>query len=216
MRLKKLSLVMLLVLGLLASSLTNYKAGYAKAGDEWWDESWPYRIPVTVSGSGVAEVTIDFNAALAQVGRDSALLDLRSVRIIPYAGATAGEAIPYAETYSTLVEDGESPQIGWSASGVYWSVNDGEAEHDTTKASQGTGSVKATIINEAGGYDYPGVELRIASGDPLNDWHAYESFIYDVWPEVNASALDQAPDLYSFKLYNTNGCDNSNITQGGP
>ncbi|MBN1487370.1 MAG: DUF4091 domain-containing protein, partial [Anaerolineae bacterium] len=93
---------------------------------------------------------------------------------------------------------------------------DGEAEHDTTKASQGTGSVKATVINEAGGYDYPGVELRIASGDPLNDWRAYESFIYDVWPEVNASALDQAPDLYSFKLYNTNGCDNSNITQGGP
>jgi hypothetical protein len=40
--------------------------------------------------------------------------------------------------------------------------------------------------------------------------------VYDVWPEVNASALDQAPDLYFFKLYNTNGCDSNSITQGGP
>ena len=37
-----------------------------------------------------------------------------------------------------------------------------------------------------------------------------------MWPQVNNSALDQAPDLYSFKLYNTSGCANSNITQGGP
>ncbi len=33
---------------------------------------------------------------------------------------------------------------------------------------------------------------------------------------MNESAKDQAPDLYYFKLYNTAGCDSSNITQGGP
>jgi hypothetical protein len=70
------------------------------------------------------------------------------------------------------------------------------------------------IVNEAGGYGYPGVELLIPSSDPLTDWSTYETLIYDVWPEVNASALDQAPDLYWFKLYGA--CDSGAITQGGP
>jgi hypothetical protein len=38
--------------------------------------------------------------------------------------------------------------------------------------------------------------------------------LYDLWPQVNASALDQAPDLYWFKLYNA--CAGSAVTQGGP
>jgi hypothetical protein len=64
------------------------------------------------------------------------------------------------------------------------------------------------------GYGYPGVEYHPST---LTDWRAYESFIYDVWPAVNASARDQAPDLYWFKLYNTSGCPSSGaITQGGP
>ena len=53
--------------------------------------------------------------------------------------------------------------------------------------------MRVTITNTVGGYGYPGTELHPSS---LNDWSAYETFIYDVWPQVNASALDQAPDLY--------------------
>ena len=68
--------------------------------------------------------------------------------------------------------------------------------------------------NRPGGYGYPGVELRIASGEPETDWSPYELFLYDVWPEVNASALDQAPDLYWYKLYNA--CGGNSVTQGGP
>ena len=190
---------------------------HADAADSWWDEGWPYRIPVTANGSGVAQANINFTTAFANLGLNNAVLDVRSIRVVPYTGNSpaVGGDIPYQETHSTMLEDADSPQIGWHGSGVYWSVNGGGAAvADNGRFSQGTGSLKATVINTPGGYSYPGVEMRIASG--LNDWRNYESFIYDVWPQVNASALDQAPDLYSFKLYNTNGCSSGNITQGGP
>ncbi len=188
----------------------------ADPGDEWWDEAWPYRVPVTASGSGVAEVSIDFTAAFAALGLNGALLDLRSIRVVPYMGGSPQSPVPHDESLSTVLTDADSPQIAWHASGVYWTVNDGAAVADGTRFSEGTGSLKATVDNLPGGYGYPGVELHIASGDPLTDWRDYEVLIYDVWPEVNASALDQAPDLCSFKLYNTTGCSSSNITQGGP
>ena len=187
----------------------------ADPADSWWDEAWPYRTPVTVSGSGVATVTIDFTETFAQLGLDGALLDIHSIRVIPYTGNTPGAAIPYDESYTTMLDDAEAPQFS-SGSGAYWSVNDGHAEADTSRASQGSGSVKAVVDNVAGGYGYPGVELRITSGDALTDWRPFEVFLYDVWPEVNDSARDQAPDLYSFKLYNTEDCESNNITQGGP
>jgi hypothetical protein len=184
------------------------------AADAWWDDGWPYRIPVTVVGDGVAEAIIDFTAAFNALGLNLALLDLRSIRVVPYDGNTPGAPLPYAETYSDMLEDAEDPQIGWSSSGVYWTVNDGAAEPDASRSTQESGSLKATVENQVDGYGYPGVELHIASGDPKTNWSSYETFIYDVWPEVNASALDQAPDLYWFKLYNA--CGGNSVTQGGP
>jgi hypothetical protein len=181
------------------------------AAGDWWDEAWPYRVPITVSGEGVVQASVDFGAQFDALGLNQALLDLRAIRVLPDGGATP---LPYAEGYSVMLEDADAPQVGWSDSGVYWTVNDGEAEADATRFSQGSGSLKATVENLPGGYGYPGVELHVASGDPLTDWSTYETFIYDVWPQVNASALDQAPDLYWFKLYNA--CDGAPITQGGP
>jgi hypothetical protein len=188
----------------------------AGSGDEWWDEAWPYRVPVTVSGSGVAQVSIDFTAAFAALGLNGGLLDLRSIRVVPYVGGSPQSPVPHDETLSTVLTNADSPQIDWHASGVYWTVNDGAAVADSTRFSEGTGSLKATVNNLPGGYGYPGAELHIAGGDPLTDWRGYEVLLYDVWPQVNASALDQAPDLYFFKLYNTTGCSSSDITQGGP
>jgi hypothetical protein len=184
------------------------------SSDIWWDEAWPYRLGVEVSGEGIAEADVDFGVVLGALGLNHALLDLRSVRVVPSIGGTPGAPVPYAETYSTMLEDADEPQIGWSPSGVYWTVNNGSAEADTVRFSQGSGSLKATVENWPGGYGYPGVELRIASGEAKTDWSAYEVFLYDVWPEVNASALDQAPDLYWYKLYNA--CGGSPVTQGGP
>jgi hypothetical protein len=180
----------------------------------WWDQAWPYRIRVDVSGQGVVQATINFTDVLTSPGLNHALLDLRSLRVVPYDGTPTGQPIPYAETYSSLLEDADNPQVGWSSSGVYWSVNNGSAAADHARFTQGSGSLKAIVENWPGGYGYPGVELHIASGEPRTNWSAYEAFLYDVWPEVNASALDQAPDLYWFKLYNA--CGGSPVTQGGP
>lgn len=205
-------LLTLLVSGLRGAPPTTR----AQTDDAWWDEAWPYRIPVTVSGSGVAQVSVDFTAAFNSLGLNGALLDLRSLRVVPYQNGIAGAPLPYAETYSTLLDDADAPQTDWSDSGVYWTVNDGNAAADSTRFIQGSGSLKAIVENLPNGYGYPGVELHIASSDPRTDWRPYETLLYEVWPEVNASALDQAPDLYSFKLYDTNGCDSNTITQGGP
>ena len=208
-----------ILLAVLCSLISPYPSPaplHADAADVWWDVAWPYRIPVTVSGSGTAQVSINFTTTFDALGLNAALFDVRSLRVVPYNGTTPGTPVPYAESYSTMLEDAESPQIGWHDSGVYWTVNDGTATADSSRASQGSGSLKAVVENWPGGYGYPGVELRIVSAEALTDWRAYETFIYDVWPEVNASAVDQAPDLYWYKLYNTTGCASSTVTQGGP
>ena len=205
-----MGLLLALLVGLLADG-PQPAAGHAAAGEDWWDEGWPYRIPVTVSGSGVVAAAVDFSAALDQLGLNHGLLDLRSLRVVPQAG---GGPIPYAESYSVMLEDADAPQIGWSSSGVYWTVNDGSAIADSSRYTQGSGSLKAVVENWPGGYGYPGVELRIAAGDGRSNWSRFETLVYDVWPQVNASARDQAPDLYWFKVYNA--CNGSSVTQGGP
>ncbi len=182
--------------------------------DTWWDSDWPYRLRVEAFGTSIVEAQINFATALDDLGLNHALLDLRSIRIVPYDGHSPLAPLPYAETYSTMLDDADNPQIGWSDSGVYWTVNDGSCHSLTARATQGTGSLRATVENWPGGYGYPGVELRIASGEALTDWSPFEALVYDVWPEVNASALDQAPDLYWYKLYNA--CGGSSVTQGGP
>lgn len=178
--------------------------GPADASDAWWNEGWPYRIRVDVSGSGIASASLNFTTQLNALGLNHALLDLRSVRVVPYTGNTPGASLPYAESYSVMLNDAEAT--------TGWSINDaGFVMRDTSRHTQGAASIRATVTNTVGGYGYPGVEYHPAS---ITNWSAYETFIYDVWPQVNASALDQAPDLYWFKLYNA--CNGSAVTQGGP
>ena len=195
-----------LLLCALAVSPTPVRPIRADAADAWWNDAWPYRIPVTVSGSGVAQMSIDFTAAFAALGLNGGLLDVRSLRVVPYSGTTPGTPVPHQETYSTLLNGAES------TSG--WSINDGgSVTLDTGRYTEGAASLKARVINTAGGYGYPGVEYHPST---LTDWRDYEVFVYDVWPKVNASALDQAPDLYWFKLYDTGCPGNDDLTQGGP
>ena len=40
----------------------------ADANDVWWNEGWPYRIPVSVSATGIVQVPIDFTSALNTLG----------------------------------------------------------------------------------------------------------------------------------------------------
>ena len=80
------------------------------ANDTWWDGAWPYRIPITVSGTGVAEVSVNFTSAFNTLGLNHALLDVRSIRVVPYDGTSPGNAIPYIETHSCLLYTSPSPR----------------------------------------------------------------------------------------------------------
>lgn len=190
------------------------KDSFAASSDQWWDEAWPYRVELNAANNGVIGATINFSTLLNQLGLNHGLLDIRSLRLIAYQNGIVLFSIPYQETYKTVLEDGDSPQLSWSSSELYWSINDGYLEADTTRFFEGTGSIKAVISNSVGGYEYPGVEFHIPTSLALKNWSAYETLVYDVWPEVNNSALDQAPDLYWLKVYNA--CNGDSVTQGGP
>jgi hypothetical protein len=202
-RVTRLSLSLILALTLVGVRPAPTPA-QADAADAWWNAGWPYRLPVTVSGSGVASASVNFTTQFAALGLNHALLDLRSIRVVPYTAGSPGSPLPYAESYSTLLENSEST--------ARWRVNDaGLVALDPARYTRGPSSVHVTITNTVGGYGYPGTELNLIT---QTDWSRYESLIYDVWPQVNASAQDQAPDLYWFKVYNA--CGGSAVTQGGP
>ena len=189
-----------LAMGVFPARLARMAAAPA-AETDWWDAAWPYRLRVEVSGSGVAQAQINFTNVFAALGLNHALLDLRSVRVLPAQGSAP---LPYAETYSVLLPDAETP--------ARWQINDqGSVALDTARRTHGAASLRAVVLNTPGGYGYPGAEYAPAA---LTDWSAYEALLYDVWPEVNASALDQAPDLYWFKVYDA--CSGGSVTQGGP
>lgn len=154
----------------------------AHADDAWWNDGWPYRVRVNVNESGIVDATINFTDLFNELGLNQGLLDIRSLRVVPYSNGWPQEPVIYAETYSNMLEDADNPQIGWHSDGVYWSVNDGSAEADHSRFSQGNGSLKAVIENWTNGYGYPGVEFRISSGDARHDWSSYETLVYDVWP----------------------------------
>jgi hypothetical protein len=116
---KRMYVFVLLALLMAAGLPLQPTPARADPADAWWDEAWPYRIPVTVSGGGVAQVSIDFSAAFSTLGLPGALLDVRSLRLVPYQAGAPGTPIAYAESYSTMLEDADAPQIGWSGSGVF-------------------------------------------------------------------------------------------------
>ncbi len=73
----------------------------------------------------------------------------------------------------------------------------------TNEFTQGTASIHShTVINE-GSNSKTGFSYHFGGSQ---DWSAYETLLYDVWPEVNSSAVDQTPDLYSFELVGIGSC----------
>jgi hypothetical protein len=74
---------LLLICCTLLTSFPAATPAQADAADAWWDEAWPYRVPVTVGGGGIAQVAIDFTVAFDALGLNGALLDLRSLRVVP-------------------------------------------------------------------------------------------------------------------------------------
>ncbi|MBN2004249.1 MAG: DUF4091 domain-containing protein [Anaerolineae bacterium] len=148
----RVSIAVMLLCAVLASLHPLPRSLQAAPADGWWDVAWPYRVPVTVGGSGVAQASLNFTTMFDALGLNGGLLDLRSIRVVPYYGSTPGAPIPYAETYSHLLHDAET------ATG--WSTNDlGAVVLDASRFTQGSTSVHTVVTNTTGGYGYPGVEV---------------------------------------------------------
>ncbi|MDY6867142.1 MAG: DUF4091 domain-containing protein [Chloroflexota bacterium] len=174
--------------------------------DAWWDEDWPYRLRVMVDGDGVASVSVDFSQEFSNLGLGDALLDVRSIRVVPYRDGMPGEPIPYEETYSTLLVDGESLNRDPDSGEPYWVEEDlFTLERDSSHFTQGESSVHAKFEHRPNGSTWTGFGYEF-NNDPTKDWSDYEVIIYDVLPEVNDSAVDQSPDLFFFELNGLSDC----------
>lgn len=179
---------------------------HADGIDAWWVEDWPYRIQLTVSGPGAASVNPDFSALFSQLGLPGALLDLDSIRIVPYSEGKPGEPVPYEETLSTLIMDGETLNLDSSGSIPYWTLGDqASLALDSERYSQGAGSVKAELIRQANLSSEPDFAYNFKDME-IADWSAYETLTYDVWPEVNETAIDQTTDLYQLDFLGMQNC----------
>jgi len=176
----------------------------AESHDVWWDEDWPYRLRVRVDGGGTASVNIDFSNEFAALGLGDALLDVRSIRVVPTREGVPGDAIPYEETYSTLIIDGESLNMDSTSGDPYWVEEDlFTLNLDPSRSTQGDSSVHAQFEHRPNGCPWTGFRYDF-NNSPTMDWSDHEVMIYDVWPEVNDKAVDQSPDLYFFHLNSLN------------
>lgn len=182
------------------------KPVHASSDDPWWDEDWPYRVRLSTTGDGTTAVHPDFTALFAQLGLPNALLDLASIRIVPYMDGAAGEPVPYEETLSTLIMDGESLNLDPGGADPYWIPGDqATLSLDSERFSEGTGAIRAEILRQANLFSQPGFNLAF-DGTDMTDWSAYEILTYDVWPEVNETAIDQTTDLYQLEFKGVQLC----------
>ncbi len=194
-----------LLLSLLSFAFPT-RSVHASGDDLWWDEDWPYRVQLSTTGDGATAVQPDFTALFAQLGLPNALLDLASIRIVPYTDGMAGEPVPYEETLSTVIMDGESLNLNPGGADPYWIPGDqATLSLDSERFSEGTSAIRAEILRQENLSSQPGFTLSF-EGSNMADWYAYESLIYDVWPEVNESAIDQTTDLYQLEFKGVQLC----------
>lgn len=189
-----------------SSFLLNFDPVQAQSQSNWWNEDWPYRIAVQVSEPGATSVQLDFSQLFADLGLVGAILDLQSVRVIPELSGTPGTPIPYEETYSTQIIDGESLNTDDSTGEPFWDVSYPiELSLDDQKSTEGSSSILSTF-EVSGSVNFQIGFIYNFNGSPSSDWTQFESLTYDFYPQVNASALDQSPDLFQFKLLGAQDC----------
>ena len=183
----------------------------AQTQDNWWNEEWPYRIAIRVSEAGPTAINIDFSQLFSDLGLVGAILDLQSIRVIPMISGAPGDPIPYQETYSTPFLDDETLNMDDSTGDPFWDPEyQIELTLDELKSTEGSYAIKS-VLDVIGIFNYQVGFTYNFNGAPFSDWSQYESLTYNLWPEVNPSALDQSPDLFHFQLLGMKDCIQSSI-----
>ena len=208
---KNSGLILITIIAILIFSICDQQNVQAQTPDAWWDETWPYRVIVQVNEPGPTSINLNFTQLFEELGLVDAILDLQSIRVVPVISGEPGSPVSFQETYSTLFFDGESLNSGPSSGEPYWHANiQVEQSLDESKATEGTHAIKSTLEVQTiltSLFDF----IYYFNDNPISDWSRYESFTYDLWPEINQSALDQSPDLFQFELLGLEGCISNRI-----
>ncbi len=205
------SVLAIITFGLIALISGDFLIVRAAPGDSWWHEDWPYRLAVQVRAPGPASVHLDFTALFSELGLADALLDIRSIRVVPVVSGVPGDPAPYQETYSTPLYAGETLAVNPAQNQPYWGSDPQVALGlSSQKFTEGSHSLQAVMDYVTNNGAFPDFTYHL-SGTSLSDWSRYETLIYDLWPEVNERALDQAPDLYQFELLGLQNCSSRAI-----
>lgn len=210
-RSSQLMLVVTLVLSLI--QFQPILTSHTQESDLWWDDDWPYRVSVIPMETGALEANLNFSQLFAHLGINGALLDLRSVRVVAYQDGLPIGPIPYEEAYSTKFIDTGILNTDGSLGTPYWF----DEKDITFTLDAATPKDQPTIhalidINSGSSYE-TGFTYEFNNGAGVN-WTEFETMIYEVYPQVNDSAIDQTPDLYKFELGGILGCITTEI--GGP
>ena len=199
-----LTLLFFLAIGQGETHASNY--------DLWWDRNWRYRIPLQISEPGNVENTLNFSQILNDLGMEDALVDLRSLRVIPYIDGLPGEPVPFEETFSQIITDADELVIGIPPDTMYWQILEESTTLgiDLAQKTQGSGSLRAHIELSETSNIQTGFYFDFSDSTSGN-WSDFEVLLYDIYPDVAEMPPDDLGALFSFKLEGLNNCPMKSI-----
>ncbi len=110
-----------------------------------------------------------------------------------------GDPIPYQETYSTLFIDGETLNFDSSTGDPFWFASTQiDLSQDSQKFTEGATAINSTLDIHYLEHLQSNFSYKFYGTSPSN-WSQYESMSYDLWAEVNDSALDQSRTCFNLR-----------------
>ena len=180
----------------------------ATAEDPWWNNDWPFRVLLELDETGAGQDTLNFSQILSDLGlQDDAIMDLRSLQVVPYIDGIPGEPVPFTETFSQLIIDADEIGDSSAPDQMYWQIYEESTSIviNNMPKTQGEGSLHAHI--EITDTTLAKTGFQYFFNDSLTgDWSGYEVLLYDIFPDVNEVLPINIPTLYLFRLEGLNNC----------
>lgn len=196
-----------LLLTLLFFTINVSKETHATTRDPWWDNNWPYRIPLQITEFGTVSNTLNFSEILNDLGLKNALVDLRSLRVVPYVDGMPGDPVPFEETFSKLIVDADELVIDIPPYTMYWQLLEESTtlEINNEPKTQGEGSLHAHIEISEDSNNQTGFYFDFNNSSSSN-WSGYEVLLYDIYPHVHEIESVDIEALYLFRLDGLMNC----------
>ena len=202
----RLRLTIMLLLPLLLI-MNGSQETHAITKDEWWDHHWSYRLPLEFSESGTVSNTLNFAQIINDRGLFNAIIDVRSLQVVPYIDGMPGEPVPFEETFSQLIIDADSLTVDSPPDDMYWKILEESTAIgiDNGLKTQGIGSLHAHIEISVESNTQTGFYFDF-NNSSSSDWSNYDVFLYDIYPDVREVDPIDIEALYSFRLDGLMNC----------